>query len=96
MAYLCQKCKILLGNYFKNNHIVFLEVIKKHDANKEGDVSEPEKETKEVHGLIYKGGLHAQRPPPKKKFERSRLQGKHLEQEQESQGTLPRGKNQVR
>ena len=32
----------------------------------------------------------------KKEFERSRVQGKHREQEQESQGTLPRMKNQVR
>ena len=32
----------------------------------------------------------------KKEFERSRMQGKHLEQEQESQRVLPRRKNQVR
>ena len=39
---------------------------------KEDDVSEQEKKTSEAHGLVYKGSLHAQRPPPKKKFELSR------------------------
>ena len=38
---------------------------------------------------------HGQGPPPKKEFGLSRLQWKHLEQEQESKGTLPRRKNQV-
>ena len=35
-----------------------------------------EKENKEVHGLACKGALHSQRPPPKKGFEMSTLQGK--------------------
>ena len=43
-----------------------------------------EKETRKVHGLVCKGALHAQRPPPKKGFKMSRLQGKHRKQEQES------------
>ena len=72
------------------------KVLEKQEANKEEEVSGQEKETMQTHGLAYKGVRHAQRHPLKKEFELSRLQGKHLEQEQESQGARPRGKNQVR
>ena len=72
------------------------EVLRKHDANKKDDASKQEKETSEVHGLVYKGARHGQRPPSKKEFGLSMLQWKHLEQERESQRTLPGRKNQVR
>ena len=35
-------------------------------------------------------------PPPQEELDRSRLQGKNLEQEQESQKGIPRRKNQIR
>ena len=38
----------------------------------------------EGYGLVYKGVPHARRPPPKKEFELSRRQRKHLEQEKET------------
>ena len=49
----------------------------------------------ETHGLAYKGVRHAQRHPLKTELKPSRLQGKHLEQEQESQGARSIGKNQA-
>ena len=60
------------------------------------EVIKHEKETRKAHNLAYKGSRYAQRSPPEKKLKASRLQGKHLEQEQESQGALPAGKNQAR
>ena len=72
------------------------KVLKKQEANKEEEVSGQEKETMETHGLAYKGVRHAQRHPLKKEFALSRMLGTNLEQEQESQGTIPRRKNQAR
>ena len=71
------------------------KVFKKQEANKEEDARGKEKETMEIHGLAYKGVRHAQRHPLKTEFELSSLQGKHLEQEQESQGARSSGKNQA-
>ena len=72
------------------------EVINKHDTDKEKEVIKHEKETRKAHSLTSKGSRYAQRSPPEKKLKSSRLQGKHLEEEQESQGALPAGKNQAR
>ena len=71
------------------------KVFKKQEANKEEDARGKEKETMEIHGLAYKGFRHAQRHPLKTEFELSSLQGKHLEQEQESQGARSSEKNQA-
>ena len=49
-----------------------------------------------AYGLSHKSVLHVKRPSLETKFKPCRLKGKHLEQEQESQGKLPRKKNQVR
>ena len=49
----------------------------------------------ETHGLAYKGVRHAQRHPLKMEFELSRMQGKQMEQEQESQGARSSKKNQA-